>query len=176
MARKSIVEAATSEIRKFAETKGLNIHPNANKATATQRLKTVWGEDWIEVSDAEHLGEAKTPVAATAARADAPIPEGRDASEGYYRIHIAQSDKEDGVDQLVQVGVNGDVMIIPRGKDVEIRAPYLEVLNNAITHQFYHEDPSDMASPILKREVPLYPVSVLGGPFFKDEAGELIAA
>lgn len=169
MARKSIVDAETSEIRKFAETQGLNIHPNANKQTAIQRLKTVWAEDWIEVSDAERIGEHRP------APRQVPEDDDRDSSQAYYRIHIAQSEGED-VDQLVQVGVNGDVMVIPRGKEVDIRAPYLEVLRNAVTHQYYHEDPTDIGSEILKREVPLYPVSVLGGPFFKDGNGDLIAA
>ncbi|MYE05693.1 MAG: hypothetical protein F4Y04_00450 [Chloroflexi bacterium] len=169
MARKSIIDAEATEIRAFAETKGLNIHPNANKQTAVQRLKTVWAEDWIEVSDAEKIGEHRP--APHQSQAD----DERDPSQAYYRIHIAQSEG-DGVDELVQVGVEGEVMVIPRGKEVEIRAPYLEVLQHAITYQYYHEDPADIGSEILKREVPLYPVSVLGGPFFKNENGDLIAA
>ena len=169
MARKAIEQASAAEIRKFAaERCGLDIHANANKQTAAQRLRTAWAEDWIEVTEDARVGDME-------AERQAAIPEELSQEEAWYRLTIAPAGDND-MDQLVQVGVNGSVMVIPRGEEVEVRGPYVEVLRRAIQQQYSHVDPQDMNSEIIMREVPLYPIQQLQGPFRKTETGELIAA
>ena len=176
MPRKSIEEATAAEIREFAATQGLDIHHNANKPTAAQRLRGVWSEDWIEVSDTPPAPDpAPEPVPPAPARAAAPVLEGDDFERAWYLIEIPL-DPKGGIDQMVQVGVNGAILNIKRGVQSEIRAPYLEVLKNSVERKDYQEDPDDIRSEIKSAYVPGYPFSILRGPYFKDEHGEAIAA
>lgn len=51
------------------------------------------------------------------------------------RIRIF-SQKEDGGDQPIPVGVNGSVMLLPRDQDIEIPRPFYEVLKNAVEEKY----------------------------------------
>ena len=124
MPQKTLDEARVDEIRRFAAKHcGLEIHPNANKATAMQRLSAVWGRPYIEVSE-EDVVQASEEIR------QAAVPEGRKPEDAWYKIKIARSDRTNE-DQFVPVGVNGRMLLIPRGEEVEIRAPYLEVLRRS---------------------------------------------
>ena len=70
------------------------------------------------------------------------------------RIHVNITE-EAGGNEPVPVSVNGKVMLIPRGKDVDVPAEYVEVLQHAISHK-YDPLPDGGMNPV-PREVPLYP-------------------
>jgi hypothetical protein len=77
--------------------------------------------------------------------------------ERKVRIHIAVAEGTAG-SQPVPVGVNGILMLIPRGKDVEIPWRYLHALQNAKTKLPVTDDDGQIVD---WREAPAYPVSVL---------------
>ena len=156
MPRKDIKDASVAEIRRFAAQRGLEIHANANKRTAVQRLDAVWDEDWIEVTEESRIDDIEE------ARREA-IPEGRDPDQAYYRVRIARS--ETARDQVVEVGVNGHISLFPRGQECEIRAPYLEVLRRSVAKHF---EQIDDEGNLEEREIPLYPLEFVSDAYWKD--------
>jgi len=61
-----------------------------------------------------------------------------------------------GGDEPVPVAVNGKVIFITRGKEVEVARKYVEVLDNAVQYIYPENDASGLGEP---RKVPLYPVN-----------------
>ena len=166
MPRKLLEEATALEIRTFAAAQcGLDIHENASRAVAAARLKTLWDHDYIEVSEEGLVDDA-------VARAQAGIPVGRNPDDAWYRIKIARSDVEDDEDQLVEVGVNGVIQLLPRGKEIELRAPFLEVLRRAVQHRYRQASAED---EMVMYEVPLYPLEYVSDPYFKTAVPQMAA-
>ena len=177
MARKPIDEATAAEIRAFAlERCELDIHANANKATAAQRLRATWSEDWIEVPDGAPAAEADTVDARPSPPAHTGEP-GVDPEDpnAWYTIHIPLK-QGGGIDQIVPVGVNGTIQLIKRGEKSEIRAPFLGVLKNSIEMQQFQEDPDDIRSELTTAYVEAYPFTIIDGPYLKDADGNRLAA
>jgi hypothetical protein len=79
---------------------------------------------------------------------------------GKVRINIGIQE-EAGGNEPVAVGVNGKIMLIPRGKDVDIPEPYLEALEHAVTFK-YDSLPDGMGINPVPREVQLYPFQIRG--------------
>jgi len=77
------------------------------------------------------------------------------------RIIVARSN-EAGGDEPVKCGVNGKAMLIPRGEPVDVPAPYVEVLENAIAFHYEQRDLGGGLTELVRREVPLYPFQILG--------------
>ena len=59
------------------------------------------------------------------------------------------------------VGVNGKIMLIPRGEEVEIPRTYFNVLKDAISRVTYQEGETGM---IKSRDVASYPFQILSDP------------
>lgn len=205
MKRIPVSDATVDQIRAFAMDRfKLEIHHNTRMKAATAKLAAVWGNDWIEVPDAEAEGpaaedvtltqadalrivelvtggmdqkEALAKVSAEAIKRTKPVTVSARPpdSKAFYVIEIPL-DPRAGQDQIVQTGVNGRPMIIKRGVPSEVRAPYLGVLRDAVERQDYQEDPDDVSSPILTAWVPAYPHTIIEGPYWKDEHGNRIAA
>ena len=60
----------------------------------------------------------------------------------------------------VQVGVNGSVMLVPRGKDVDIPYRYYEALKNAVADKYEMMPDGKSMNPV-PRKVPAYPFQVV---------------
>ena len=148
-----IADASDEQLRTFGRnTLGLTLPPNCKIETLRAKVAAAWDKDYLLEPEAEDVPKqnGSAPVPITDAQA-APNPE-------KVRIHINVTEEASG-DQPVQVGVNGKIMLIPRGEDVEIPYPYYEVLKHAISHK-YDALPGGGINPV-PREVPLYPFQVL---------------
>lgn len=81
------------------------------------------------------------------------------------RVILIAKEKGPGGSDPVPVGVNGSIMLIPRGRKVEVPEPYVEVLRNAVQHIY---DVAMDASGLVvglkgdPEQVPLYPVHEFG--------------
>ena len=145
-----IAEANHSELLMFArDTLGLNLPPNTKVETLIARITAAWDKEHILVPEAEpekpkQSGPKPQPV--TSAQEE---PE-----KAKVRVIIQVTEEAGGADP-VPVGVNGKVMLIPRGEEVDIPESYFEVLQHAITHK-YEALPDGGMNPI-PRKVPLYP-------------------
>lgn len=146
-----ISEATDEQLREFANlTLGLSMPANTLRETVLSKLSQAWDKTFIFQSDPVHpqasAQEGDTPAPVTEDQEPPEIP--------MVRIHINETEESGGRDP-VPVGVNGKVMLIPRGKAVDIPETYYKVLNNAISHKF-DPLPGGGIDPN-PRTVPLYP-------------------
>lgn len=107
------------------------------------------GDDTLRGRIDEKLGNAP---AAPAQHFQNPAAPGESKQAKRYRIIIATNDQDS---QPVQVGVNGRMYVIERGKEVNVPASVVENLNNAVQHVY---DPKTMK----ESRVMAYPFQVLG--------------
>jgi len=146
-----LVEAKAAELRTFARSH-LGMQPPVTLSTEQLRAQigAAWDKDYIEVPDAD----------ATAAPT-APPTQDRDApASGKIRVVIARTE-EAGGSEPVPVGVNGVVMLVPRGKPVDVPEAYFEVLKNAIATHYDQVNHPDGSMEMVPREVPAFPFHVL---------------
>lgn len=149
MKKIALTEATEAQLREFAATTlGIAIPANAKPDTVLAKVKAAWDKPEIMVADeAPHAAlEGAAPPPATAKQA----PPKRDM----VRL-IIQRTEDAGGDEPVPVGVNGKVMLVPRGEPVEIPRPYFEVLKNCVTYRY--ESLKDGGINPEPRMVPLYP-------------------
>jgi len=150
-----IGEANATQLRAFAaNTLGFTMPGNTKIETIRAKISAAWDKDYILVPEDEsppafQEGQSPNPVT----RDQAPVEP--------KKVKIIINLTEDvGGDQPVLVGVNGSVMLIPRGKEVDIPLPYFEVLKNAVAHK-YEMMPDGQSLNPSPRLVPLYPYQVL---------------
>ncbi|KKK79022.1 hypothetical protein LCGC14_2837670 [marine sediment metagenome] len=148
-----IAEATHDQLLKFArETLGFNSPPNIGRETLVARISVAWTKDYITVAEAaaEVSQAGPQPLPQTAEQEAPEKPMVR------INIHITE---EAGGNEAVPVGVNGRIMLIPRGKDVDIPYTYYEVLKHAVMKKY---DPMpDGGMNLVPREVPTYPFQVI---------------
>jgi hypothetical protein len=144
-------EATEAQMRQFAESYlGLSIPASARVETIRAKIQAAWGKDEIPVSaDAEVSPVAQGPTI---------TPEQASGTDEKVRIMIPITDEAGGSDH-VPVGVNGVVMLIPRGEPVSIPRRYFEVLKNAVTHRF-EALPDGGINPV-PRKVQAYPFQLV---------------
>ena len=143
----AISEASAAQLAEFASSHlgMIGINASQGKERLIELIEAAGHEgDTIEIHDTERKPRAK---AAPSSDPDRKV-----------RIHIATGEGAIGA-RHVEVAVNGVLMLIPRGKDVEIPWKYLHVLQNAKASQAEVDDDGQIVG---WREAPLYPVSVLG--------------
>ncbi len=147
-------EATTAQLRTFAQdTLGIALKANASKEQVRAKVESAWDRD-IPVVEA-----MPEPTLA----GDQPIPvtaEQLNIEPGKVRINIGIQEEAGGLEPI-PVGVNGKIMLIPRGIDVDIPEPYLEALAHAITFK-YDPMPDDMGINPVPRKVQLYPFQIIG--------------
>jgi len=107
-------------------------------------------DDTLRAKIKEQLGEA-APAPDNAKTPDQAAP-GESAKAKRFKIIVATHDQDK---QPVQVGVNGRNYVIERGKEVTVPESVVEVLRNAIQHQY---DPKTMQ----ETKVTAYPFQVMG--------------
>ncbi len=151
-----MTDATDAELLQFARsTLALNLPPNTKRPKLLARISAAWNQDHInlpvtEEADAPQKGSEPAPVTA-----EQQAPDKR-----MVRINIPISEDAGGSD-AVPVGVNGSVMLIPRGKDVDVPYSYYEVLTHAIKHVYDVGEDGLGMNPV-PREVPTYPFQVIG--------------
>lgn len=149
-----IDEATEAQLREFAaDTLGIEIKVNAKVEQVRAQVEQAWDRD-IPVTEASPKPTlaGDQPVAVT----DDQNP----AEKGKVRINIGIQETAGGNDP-VPVGVNGRIMLIPRGKNVDIPEAYLEALTHAVTFK-YDTGPDGIGMNPVPREVQLYPFQIIG--------------
>lgn len=124
----TIEEATASQLRNFA-TVGMQLEmgPTTNGPTIISKLR-----------EAGFSGDV-IPIIQVASPSDNATSFDRSVFEEegrkYCRINIPANDKPGGQDP-VPVGVNGTVIALPRGKDIQVPVEYVEVLKNAVAYHY----------------------------------------
>lgn len=151
MSELNIDTADRSTLEQVAEDAGIKYQANTGDDTLRKRIKEALGE--IEPGDgitgAPTPQNSATPTSADENKAEAP---GEKAKAKRYRVIVATHDQDK---QPVQVGVNGRTYVIERGKEVVVPESVVEVLTNAVQHQY---DPATMK----ETRVMAYPFQNLG--------------
>lgn len=160
-----IADASTKELSAFArDNLGMNLPGNMLRENMLARIGAAWNKDFITIPDylsgePQHMDGAPPPPT-TAEQAALPEP-------GYVRIEISVTEDAGG-NEAVPVGVNGKIMLIPRGKQVDIKRSYYQVLQNAVMRK-YDPLPDGGINPV-PRKVALYPFQLIAeGPLTKAE-------
>lgn len=150
-----IGEATEAQLRSFAtDTLGIDIKATAKFATVRARVEQAWDKPEITVMESEP-DDAKI---ASQASPQAVTDEQQAPEEGMVRLVVGVTEQAGGNDP-VELGVNGKIMLVPRGIEVEIPYPYFEVLKHAVQDKY---DPlPDGGMKPEPRKVPLYPFQVI---------------
>lgn len=149
--RKKIDEATVEEIRVFARTAfGLDIGAQEHKSTVLEKLATV-GYSSDEITIFAPVDPRKTSGTVGTVK--------NDAGKECYNVIIPEENGPGG-QEPVPVGVNGNVMLIPRGKECLVPVEYIEVLRNAVRDEY---DPvtTGYGGITKPRKVPAYPIQIL---------------
>ena len=155
--KKSIADATVLELHNFAVIDmGLDgIKINDKRETIIAKLAQAgYGLSTITVPN---------PAAAVVLKeSGAPAMNRRVAKDGTteVRIILHRTDKAGG-SRPVPVGVNGKIMLIPRGESVWVPEAYVEVLQNAIEFQYppYDGETDFLGGLKDPEQVPAYPFS-----------------
>jgi len=153
MKRIDITAATQPQLLVFArDTLGFNSPPNILAETLRAKIAAAWPKDYIMVSEADETPaqDGSKPQPQTAEQAG--------PAEGMRRIHINITEEAGGT-EAVPVGVNGRIMLVPRGKNVDIPEAYYLVLKAAIKN-LYDPIPDGGMNPV-PREVPMYPFQLV---------------
>lgn len=144
-----LAEADEAQLRAFAQDYlGMTFPGNTKADTMRAKIMPAWNKSEIPVevpSDAAVDQQEGSPP---------PAPNGQQHDPTKVRI-IVQRTEDAGGDEPVPVGVNGRLMLIPRGEEVSVPYPYFEVLQNAVKH-IYDPLPEGGISNT-PRKVPAYP-------------------
>lgn len=145
----ALAQASEEQLRTFAETHlGISLPQGAKIETLRAKVAAAWNKDEIIIqSDAQNQAQSEGRRAAPAS-----------ASNGKVKLIIQRTDDAGG-DEPVPVGVNGRVMLVPRGEEVEIPKSYFEVLKNAVKH--IYEPLKDGGMNPIPRKVAMYPYQVI---------------
>lgn len=144
-------EATAEQMRTFAKNSlGMAFPANTKEETMRAKIASAWAKPEIPVASADaDDADALPPSPPRPVTAEQQKP-----GKKMVRIIIAQTEEPGGADP-VPVGVNGSVMIIPRGKEVDIPLAYFEVLKNAVQDRYVTDEEGNiLAEP---RKVPAYP-------------------
>lgn len=154
MRKVDIKDATEQQLRDFGrDTLGLSLPPNCKMETLRAKISAAWDKSDITVADAPE-------VAPQTGSRPVPVEAGQEPPKrNMVRINISVTEEPGGTDD-VPVGVNGRVMTIPRGKDVDIPEEYFMVLREAITHK-YDPLPDGQGINPIPRKVALYPHQVI---------------
>lgn len=160
----SIEEATKAQLVQFAgDYLGIELSIADKKETMLAKIKTAWAKPEIMVDDVE-VDDDVSETQAQRAEAAPPPPatqeqktlEESKANPKTVTIMI-QTEKGPGGEAGVPVGVNGKVMLIPRGKNVEVPYSYYEVLLHAERLEYEMDESGNHMNPI-PRKIPAYPM------------------
>ena len=148
-----ISEATVEQLRVFsAGTLGIEIKASASVEKARAQVLKAWDKPDIPVPESEDesvqaAGTAPEPVTHAQKKPERPM----------VRLTIGVTEDAGGADPI-ELGVNGRIMRVPRGEQVEIPFSYFEVLCHAVQDK-YDALPDGGMNPV-PRKVPLHPFQV----------------
>ncbi len=154
--RIKIADATSAQLREFgANTLGLELHGRETAAMMAGKFAEVG----YNVDDIALQAPAVVPTAGPSGDV-AFNTRVRDDGIKEIRIVIHTQDKPGGED-AVQVGVNGRLMLIPRGDPQWVPESYVEVLNNAVEYIYaeFQGGSGNLGGLNKPREVKSYPFS-----------------
>lgn len=128
------------DLRKFAKMLGITAQRDWAKEDFVQAIKDKQARSGFEI----------------ALDANAPKP-------GYSRLTIHRDPTPGHKNNPIHLGINGRIIAVPRGLEVDVETPYIEVLKNAITVKTEQTGDADAKNPAGSyTEVPgtSYPYSV----------------
>lgn len=161
MDRVLLSEATSDQLRAFAELSlGLSVPAKATTPVLIALIGTTgYNQETIPVLGTQPKQPGKLrPVAPRSAPEATQI-----APDGQEIVYIMISRTEEpGGDRPVELGVNGSIMLVPRGARVPVPKPYVEVLEHAEKHVY--EPAFDSQGRLagmnpIPRKVPAYPWS-----------------
>jgi hypothetical protein len=157
--KKPITEATVGELRDFAIIDmGLDdVKPGDKRETIIAKLAQAgYNIPTITIANPEAVIAPKEASAIGGQRRPGKNPGDPDD----IRIMLHKTDKAGG-SRPVPVGVNGRIMLIPRGEQVWVPEPYVQVLKNAVELQYppYDSDGDFLGGLKEPEEVPAYPFS-----------------
>ncbi|MBF0136135.1 MAG: hypothetical protein H7833_05765 [Magnetococcus sp. DMHC-1] len=134
-----LAEASRSQMQEFArDLLGINLPRNLGAETMRERIRQAGFE---EIDVKEEQSEEKNDLE-------------NNVEGDAMRIHLQRSDGKGG-DRPVPVAVNGSLMLIPRGKPVQVPRKFVEALQNARTTHFEQDENGEFHP----RETLSYPFS-----------------
>lgn len=144
----SLDKATGAEMRAFASSHlGMDFKFNDANEKVRAAIRQAWNKDEIVVDEPdEPSAQTGTPPGPAQAAKEG------DAEKVRVIIHITE---ESGGEESVPLGVNGRVMLVPRGKEEDLPPAYFEVLKNAVRHVFDALPDGGMSS--VPRKVQAYP-------------------
>lgn len=146
---------------------GLDVHRNAGKDALRAKIGAATAQTEFSIpattapADTDTAPAAEPPAETGVARSAITFvspTSGR--NDPKVTLIIERSDKEGG-DRAVPVGVNGTMILIPRGEEAEIPWRYYLALRNAM-ETAYASDPE--SGEVEERDVPSYPHRVTHMP------------
>ncbi|MCP4547037.1 MAG: hypothetical protein GY835_11280 [bacterium] len=155
-------DATLDELLYFANTVlGLNAPKNSKEDNLRGKIMMAHDGDITVPPDLSEALPSETATPATSVRAMKP---GSSKDDPRVLLNISKGEKE-GEERPIPVGVNGVVMLVPRGEDVEIPWRYFLAIKAAVkTVHTQNTKTGDMDS----RDMPSYPYSVLRMPPQED--------
>lgn len=160
-------DATVAQLRAFAQNNlGIEIGANEVKTAILTKIQAAYTKDEITVLEAEEVKAttlAGTDLAAhskagkSAQGAAVLTAKTANKDEVMVRVLIQRTDTPGGADD-VPLGCNGKIMLVPRGKLVEIPRRYFESLKNSVKHVYDSLEGGGM-NPV-PREVPEFPYQV----------------
>lgn len=156
-----LADASTEQLRWFASSYlNLEVSPSDNASSLRVAISRAWDDAEISVPS-DMAGESKKAPRKTAA---APAPGAalapKDSSRDPRVTLIISRQDGPGGDRPVEVGVNGTLILIPRGEPATVAYRYYEALKNAV--QTVYEQTPD--GDIIGRDVHTYPFQVTNMP------------
>lgn len=161
MTKIALEEATIPQLKKFGtEVLGLSFKVNESKPSILSKIATVRHDlEEIDIADDEEGDAAQTKSAPAVAAT--PVKKARfHSTSGKFDPVVTlniQIEKAKGGERPVPVGVNGTVMLIPRGKDVEVPYRYFEALEKAVLTE---SDQDEETHEITSRDVYAYSYQV----------------
>ncbi len=160
-----IKDATEAQLRAFGESHlGLTFEANDKPAQVRAKVQAAWSKDDIEVADDE---KTQKPVAGASPKKP-QRPQTQDGKpvlacrtknakdqDDLVRVMINKQEGAGGSDD-VPLGCNGDIMMVPRGKIVDIPRRYFESLKNAAKNVYDMNEDGKSMNPV-PREVADYP-------------------
>ncbi len=154
-------EATPRELKMFAaQVLGMMTMPNIGEATLRAKIRQAYSGDNITIlllDDEDEGAASDAPAPPPDTPNDGKALRGTAASnDPMVKITIAEMEGAGGK-RPVPVGVNGVIMLVPRGRPVDIPYRYYEALSHAV--KTMHEQ-DETTGEIISSDVPSYPMSV----------------
>lgn len=138
-----INEATADQLREYCEVfLGIHVSPNPGTKPETIKAKILQAKPDIEFIENEVEEEPAVPEGAAPQKVDGAkrgYGPGTSQFDPKVKIRINQSEGPGG-NRGVPVGVNGQIMILPRGEVIEVPYRYYLALDQAV-QATYHQDP-----------------------------------